>query len=51
MKKVGIAKKLGLNLIWLPFMYKKWNINLFHKIFDNQLGGFSFKNFTLPLKK
>ena len=37
-KQVGIAKKLGLNLIWLPFIYKKLNINFFHKIFDKSAG-------------
>ena len=44
-------QKLGLNLIWLPFIYKKWNIKFFHKNFDIQLGGFSFQNLTLSLKR
>ena len=50
MKQDGIANKFGLNLIWLPFIYKKWNLNFFHKFFDYQLGGFSLKNLTFPLK-
>ena len=49
-KQVGIAKKFGLNLIWLPFIYKKWDLNFFHKIFDIQLGKFAIQNLTLPFK-
>ena len=49
-KHVGIAKKFGLSLIWLPLIYKKWNMKIFYKIFDRQLGGFSIENLTHPLK-
>ena len=48
MKQVGIAKKLGLSLIWLPFIYKKWNMKIFYKNFDRQLGGFAIENLTHP---
>ena len=44
------SQKLGLSLIWLPFIYKKWNMKFFYKNFDRQLGGFSIENLTHPLK-
>jgi hypothetical protein len=49
-KQVGIDKKFGLSLIWLPFIYKKWNMKKNYKNVDRQLGGFSIENLTQPLK-
>ena len=40
----------GLHLIWLHFIYKKWNMKKFYKIFDSELGGFLIENLTLLLK-